>query len=61
MDYSTGKGGKVKGVRIGIRKYDGEINNTKKTKNKTTHTTKNTTYRNNKKVQSFGKSLGVIP
>jgi hypothetical protein len=46
MDSSTGKGGKVKGVRIGIRKC-----NTREKKQ----------YRNNKKLSLFGKSSEVIP
>jgi hypothetical protein len=58
MDCSIGKGGKAKGVRLGIENNDGEVNNTEKNppKNK-----KQNRCRNNNKFSLFGKSSGVIP
>jgi hypothetical protein len=51
MDCSTRKGEKVKGVRIGIREYNGKINNM------TTHQKKKQVYI--RKFSLFGKSSGL--
>jgi hypothetical protein len=53
MDFSTGKGGKVKGVRrLGIRKI---------VMVKLIKEGKKYQVQEQQKVQSFGKSSGVIP
>jgi hypothetical protein len=51
MDCSTGGGGKVKQVRIGIRECDGEVNNTGIKKKKE---------RNRNEIKTLGSGTTII-